>query len=339
MTAFLLAAGLGTRLRPLTLHWPKPAIQFLNVPLIEWSWALLKEQNPQRLIVNRHYLPNGLNSCLSRLQDDVEVRVSEEIAAPLGSGGAIWNAKHLMDADQTLLVANADEVILPFRRGAIERLIQRHQENDALATLLVMRHPLAGSHFGGVWVEPGRIDIEGFGRTRLEGCEPWHYVGVIALNSRILNYLPDGESNLLYDAVMRGLHANERALIHVEDLFWRETGDPEAFRNASADTLDLIGGLRISTEWSTDAARWGQEILRRHSQSFLWQFGETHCLVHESLADHVRSRMLQARSLDQGFGFQVIAADVKYEEPVRNIIALPGSRVSSTTRPGSITVP
>jgi mannose-1-phosphate guanylyltransferase len=339
LTAFLLAAGLGTRLRPLTLHWPKPAIPFLNVPLIEWSWALLQQQNPERLIVNRHYLPEGLNPCLARLGQDVEVHVSDEVAAPLGSGGAIWNAQHLIGADQTLLIANADEVILPLRSGALDRLIQRHEASDALATLLVMRHPLAGTHFGGVWVEPGSFAIEGFGRQKLEGCEPWHYVGVIAVNSRIFNYLPDGESNLLYDAVMRGLHADEHALIHPEALFWRETGDPESFLNASIDTLDLICASENSEAHTTDACAWGREVLRRHSQSYLWQFGESRCLIHESVGDVVRPQILTAIDSGRSLGLQVIGAHVKYDEPVRDLIALPGSHVTKLTSPRSITVP
>lgn len=337
MTAFLLAAGLGTRLRPLTLHWPKPAIPFLNVPLIEWSWSLIQSQSPSRLIVNRHYLPEGLNSCLTRLRQDVEVVTSEEVAAPLGSGGALWNAKALIGSDSTLLIANADEVILPLKPGAVDRLIERHRQEDALATLLVMRHPLAGTHFGGVWVEPGNLEIEGFGKTKLDGCEAWHYVGLIAVSSRIFKYLPDGESNLLYDAVMRGLHAGEKALIHSEDLFWRETGDPESFFQASADTLALICSGDEVTGLQSFAAASGREILRRHSQSYLWQFGASHALVHESVVDTVRSKRQQFSSVD--LGLQVIGARVNYEEPVRDVIALPGSSVTKSTSPRSITVP
>ncbi|HRK06197.1 MAG TPA: sugar phosphate nucleotidyltransferase [Pseudobdellovibrionaceae bacterium] len=337
MTAFLLAAGLGTRLRPLTLHWPKPAIQFLNVPLIEWSWSFIQSQRPTRLIVNRHYLPEGLNSCLTRLRQDVEVLTSEEVAAPLGSGGALWNAKALIGSDSTLLIGNADEVILPLQPGAVDRLIKRHHNEDALATLLVMRHPLAGTHFGGVWVEPGSLEIEGFGRTKLDGCEAWHYVGVIAVSSRIFNYLPDGESNLLYDAVMRGLHAGEKALIHSEELFWRETGDPESFFQASADALALICASGEATDSHAFAAAHGREVLRRHSQSYLWQFGSSHSLVHESMVDVVRSLRQQVSSSE--LGLQVIGAGVKYEEPVRDVIALPGSSVTKSTSPRSITVP
>ena len=54
MQAFLLAAGLGTRLRPITDLYAKPAVPFLNVPLLFWSLELIQELKPSSLVINLH---------------------------------------------------------------------------------------------------------------------------------------------------------------------------------------------------------------------------------------------------------------------------------------------
>ena len=87
----ILAAGLGTRLRPYTDHYAKPALPFLNTPLLYYAVALLEKAGATQFVINAHYKPEQILE-LSKNIPGVRTRtfVSVEEEKPLGSGGGVW---------------------------------------------------------------------------------------------------------------------------------------------------------------------------------------------------------------------------------------------------------
>jgi mannose-1-phosphate guanylyltransferase len=337
--SFFLAAGLGTRLRPITDKLAKPAVSFLNIPMLYWSYEFVRPIVTDRIVVNLHHLPESIRSLAKKFTDvnkDVEVVFSHENAAPLGSGGALAFARQHFNKNENFLVANGDEIILPKAPEAIHRLEQTHTSTGAIATLLTMQHSDAGRKFGGVWYQRRSEEtrVLGFGRDAgkfVDASGVLHYVGVLIVNSRVLDYLPaEGESNLLYDGLMAAIQAGERVCAHVEDLMWFETGNPHDFLQASRETLPFLSANRRKTLIGETLHR----TLGKYAESEM-NFCERHdggSLLSGQLAKGSLSPDLLLDSLESENGFAVVGHNALVKAPLINSVALPGAIIESINR-------
>ena len=241
MKGMILAAGLGTRLRPVTSFFAKPAVPFLNIPLLYYSMALLEKAGVTEFVINSHYLAEQIKTLALEAPGLASKSVVKfEPGAPLGSGGGVWNARsELIGA--SFWLANGDEVILPREAGIFARIQDEHRKNQALATIVVMEHAGVGTQFGGVWATPDG-EVRGFGKTgtAFPGTRGFHYIGLQLLDQRVFNYLPEGESNILYDALTNAILAGERVQVVVGDFAWFETGNSHDFLKASVQCLELL---------------------------------------------------------------------------------------------------
>lgn len=334
MQAFLLAAGLGTRLRPITDQYAKPAVPFLNVPLLFWSLELVRELTPSSCIINLHHLPKTVQNLsaaypMAQLTAEKNLIWSLENPAPLGSGGALAfaNQQNLLRDDE-IIVANADEVILPITSGALSRLQETHGKSGAIATLLTMSHPDAGTKFGGVWHD-GTGNVFGFGRDRLlypKAKGALHYVGVLLLHRRALKYLPEtGESNLLYDGLLTAIKDGEKVMAHCEELFWQETGNPHDFLEATSAALKLLSPF-VQSNPSTMA----KAIVKKYSppETRYWQSSNGAQMLIADLAKGSLPESEICRNLEKETAFAVIGSGACVSAPIKNSVILPHAVVS-----------
>lgn len=241
MRAMILAAGLGERLRPHTLKCAKPALPFLNLPLICYPWYHLQKVGASELIVNTHHCADSIKHAV-QLFGLSHVQFIHESPLILGSGGGIKNARDDLAGDRHFLVANGDEVLLD--PSGVDELWRRHTSEDNLATLLVCQFPGVGTKFGGVWCDPTERVIN-FGKTPdSEGLVGFHYTGFIALSDRVFDYLPAGQiSNILYDGLASGMAKGEVVKVHRAEPYWFETGSEADYLSASQNCLKhLIDG-------------------------------------------------------------------------------------------------
>lgn len=258
LPGMMLTAGLGTRLRPITTKWAKPAVPFLGIPLLKYPLHLMRAAGIQSLVLNSHYLPEQIVALgASITTPDFPVHVSEEPGAPLGAGGGIWKARKWLDTKSAtgtgdFLVCNGDEVILPHDPQVLSKFSSAHTSSDALGTILVMKHPLVGTQFGGVWCSPAG-DVRGFGKDGSKfGADAigYHYIGVLMLNSRIFKFLPEGESNILYDGLASAIADGEKVRVVVSEFTWFETGNPHDLLEATHEALKLLAVNRGFLTWS-----------------------------------------------------------------------------------------
>lgn len=238
----MLTAGLGTRLRPITDKLAKPAVPFLNIPLFYYPISLMEELEISSLVLNTHYKPEQIEKLARQIPGaNYPVTFSHEAESPLGSGGGIWKARNLLEGGGSFLVCNGDEVILPHDPHIMRKFYDEHRKHGSLATILVMEHPEVGHQFGGVWADSnGRV--HGFAKTdkAYPGLRGYHYIGLLLLNDRIFSYLPEGESNILYDALAKGIAKGEEVRVVVGDFTWYETGNPQNFLSASEEAMQLL---------------------------------------------------------------------------------------------------
>ena len=134
--AMILAAGLGTRLRPLTDSRPKALVEVGGVAMLERTALRLIEAGAERLIINLHAFPEQIEAYV-RERDGfgVEVLFSHEREKPLETGGGLWAARKYVRRDRLLILHNADVFTdLPLRT-----MLRDHERTRALVTLAVMQ--------------------------------------------------------------------------------------------------------------------------------------------------------------------------------------------------------
>ena len=133
-TAFILGAGLGTRLRPLTEHCPKPLLRLGNEPLVFRAMRALHQAGTRRFLINTHHCPEVWTQAFPAGKFlDAEVRLVHEPVL-LDTGGGLANVAELLtDEDRDLIVWNGDILSGVDLAAAVEH----HRSNGAEATLVV----------------------------------------------------------------------------------------------------------------------------------------------------------------------------------------------------------
>jgi mannose-1-phosphate guanylyltransferase len=249
MKVMLLAAGEGTRFRPHTLRLPKPALPFLNIPLGYYTLRWIDELKPEGFVVNTFHLPSEIHKVFNKIKPRLKnLEFSNEKEKILGSGGGLGHAKKFFAKTETILLANADEVFFPMEEKILARALQQHKDNKALATLIVIEHPEVGQQFGGIWVDANR-QVIGFGKKEPVGAvKGYHYIGVCLLNQKVFDLIPEGESNILHDVLIKALNdsklSSELNLGKVQIFntrgVWFETGNLESYLDATRESLNLL---------------------------------------------------------------------------------------------------
>ncbi|MBI1759836.1 MAG: NDP-sugar synthase, partial [Acidobacteria bacterium] len=137
MKAMILAAGFGTRLWPLTIGRTKPAIPFLNRPLIAFTIDYLKQFGCDEIIINLHHEPDSVRTQIGDgSQFGVRIHYAVEEPEILGTSGALDNVREQLEND-TFLVVNG-KIITDIDLAAA---LQTHREKQALATLVLRPNP------------------------------------------------------------------------------------------------------------------------------------------------------------------------------------------------------
>ena len=250
MKGFILAAGLGTRLQPITFHWPKPLVPLCNRPLIGWAVETFLAAGIDDLIVNLHHLPEPLERYLSDVYAGrAQFFFSREEGEILGTGGGIRRVREQMRNEEEFFLVNGDTVQFP----QWDALRRARQEHDALAAL-TLRHPPEGDKFTAVYYENGLIT--GFGAGTGEALM---FAGSHVISTRIFDVLPDREvSGIVEHAYMPSL-AQQRLAGVVDDGLWFDVGTPDRYRGASRGILGAI--LRGEVPAPEDSQATGDSLM------------------------------------------------------------------------------
>lgn len=147
MKAMLLAAGLGTRLRPHTHIMPKPLIPVNGIPLILYNLALLKKYGIREVVINLHHLGGQIRDLLGngkQLGLKIHYSLEPEI---LGTAGGIFHARRFLQ-NSPFIVLNGDIII----DVNLKKLIKQHKKKKGVATLVVIPS-LKSDRFGTLYVD------------------------------------------------------------------------------------------------------------------------------------------------------------------------------------------
>jgi NDP-sugar pyrophosphorylase family protein len=234
MKAILLAGGKGTRLRPLTLHTPKPVVPIFDRAFLHYQIDLLR-QLPEidEIILSLNYQPRRIEEVFGDgAGTGVKIRYVVE-PSPLGTGGAIRYAAQ--GIDETLVVFNGD-VMTSVDVGAGVRL---HRERGAAATIVLT--PVANPSAYGL------VETESDGRVRrfLEKPNPEEITcdtinaGIYVLEPATFDRIPRDVSYSIERAYFPSLIERQEAFIaYVDRGYWIDIGTPEKYVQVHHDMFD-----------------------------------------------------------------------------------------------------
>jgi len=238
MKAFVLAAGFGTRLRPLTEHLPKPLVPVLNVPGLFYTFALLKQAGITEIICNIHHHADRIRQFIeaSRLPG-LCITFSEEPSI-LGTGGGLKRCEPLLK-DGDFLLVNSDIITdIDFRA-----LVQQHRSSGHEGTLCLYETPEAPS-IGPVGVEGELVrDFAGRRGTGLESS--CIYTGSAVFSPEIFRHLETGFSGIV-ETGFYGLVDRNTLGYHLHRGLWQDIGTLESYLRANLDTpavADRLGAI------------------------------------------------------------------------------------------------
>jgi NDP-sugar pyrophosphorylase family protein len=206
MKAVILAGGFGKRLRPLTDQRPKPMIEVLNVPIIEWQIKWMKKYGINEFVVCVGYMKEHIIDHIgsgSRLGVKIGYAVEEE---PLGTGGALKNAESLLTGQPGFFMVNGD---------ILTELDPNKLHNGGMQALALV--PLQSPY--------GVVELDGDSRVRGFVEKPkikdrWINAGVYYFTQDVFQYLPEN-GNIEVTALPALAKEGRLKAIKYENIFWR----------------------------------------------------------------------------------------------------------------------
>src|ERR1022692_1859231 len=157
MKAMILAAGYGTRFRPVTFTIPKAMVPLCGRPLIAWAVESLLHAGIRDFVVNLHHIPESIERYLrERYATEARFEFSYEPEI-LGTGGGVRRVRSLLDADDAFYLVNGDTIQFP----PYDALRSLQRERDTVAAL-TLRHAPPDDHFTPVYCSDGLVT--GFGK-------------------------------------------------------------------------------------------------------------------------------------------------------------------------------
>ncbi|MGE3842921.1 MAG: sugar phosphate nucleotidyltransferase [Vicinamibacterales bacterium] len=234
MKAILLAGGKGTRLRPLTLHTPKPIVPIFNRAFLQYQIDLLKSvPEIDEVILSLNYQPRRIEELFGDgAGTGLKIRYVVE-PNPLGTGGAIRFAAQ--GVDDSIVVFNGDVLTTVDLNG----LIALHRSRRALATIVLtpVDNPAA---YGLV-----ETDREGNVRRFLEKPDPTDITcntinaGIYVLEPSTFDRIPKDVSYSIERAYFPSLvERNETFVAHVDTGYWIDIGTPQKYMQVHRDVMD-----------------------------------------------------------------------------------------------------
>jgi N-acetyl-alpha-D-muramate 1-phosphate uridylyltransferase len=221
-TAMVLAAGLGTRMRPFTDSMPKPLVPVAGKPLIDHVLDRLATAGARRAILNVHHLADQLVAHLAA-RTQPQITISDERDHLLDSGGGVLKALPLLGPD-AFLIHNCDSI---WTDGAVSNLARLGEcwDAEAMDCLLLLAPAATSLGYHG----RGDFTLNPSGRLRRPEAEervPFAFAGVSVAHPRLFDGAPAGAFSLNRpwdQAIARG-----RAFGIELDGRWMHVGDPAA---------------------------------------------------------------------------------------------------------------
>ncbi len=226
MKAFILAAGLGTRLAPLTDKTPKCLITVAGKTMLERTVEGLKAVGVNSVVINLHHLAQQVTEYVKEKNNfGLEVHFSEEKDL-LGTGGGVRKAAALFNGEKDFIVHNSDV----YSETDLAALLDQHHKNKNIATLAVMqrqssRQLIFDENFQLVGWDNG--EKKEYRTDQTVKTQNFAFTGIQVVSAGIFSYMEAlGDSFSIISAYMQAVRAGERvAAFNIQNAYWIDMGN------------------------------------------------------------------------------------------------------------------
>ncbi|MDO8527646.1 MAG: nucleotidyltransferase family protein [Deltaproteobacteria bacterium] len=218
--AMLFAAGLGERMRPLTLNNPKPLLPLGPRPIIDYSLFYLKNFGIEEVVINLFYLGEKIEQhCGDGKNYGLKISYSKETEL-LGTGGGLKKAEAFFKNEETFVTMNSDTLI----NCDLSQVMELHAEQKSPATLVVAP-----------WQE-GYTRLQVANNRLLDVKQGEHlFTGLMILSPKIFEPLPEKKSNLILDGVVPLMQTVKSITAFAHEGYWRDIGTLESYQRAQEE--------------------------------------------------------------------------------------------------------
>lgn len=232
MNSLILSSGLGTRLRPITYHTPKPMVEISDIPMVCFSmYPLISYTNT--FVFNLSYLASKLHNAFLRFP--VKKQFVLEGDKPLGVTRGILNARSFLEDDENFFVANGDTVFLPENKDFIKECLDFHISSNSIATFVVI--DFKSDHI------KLKLDDEN-NLKALTRDKGFHFIGYYIVNKKFFDFLSYDSD--LFKCVFEAQKEHVVKCFVTEGLWFEVGNEPdllkarEYMKSCSSDYLDNL---------------------------------------------------------------------------------------------------
>ena len=230
----VLAAGLGTRLRPLTDSLPKPLLPLGPYPLLVWNLLLLRKHGISEVMMNLHHLGEQIQEAIGDgSQWGLKVSYSVEPVL-LGTGGGLKQVEPFFDGE-SFLVINGDTIF----DLDLSALIVHYRQAGAIATMVLRDDPEV-EQWGVIETDSDDcvLTINGKGRNASEGIAfttRRMFAGIHVIDPFLLRHIPQGVPSSIIDAYVLWLERGATVSSYALTGYWSDVGTPERYAQVQQD--------------------------------------------------------------------------------------------------------
>ncbi len=228
-TAMIMAAGLGKRMRPLTEMRPKPLVEVAGKAMIDHCFDKLAEAGITKAVVNVHYLADMLEAHLAALPYPIDIRISDERAQLMETGGGLVQAEPLIEEDNFFCI-NSDNLWTDGPTNSLLQLAKTWDEHQMDGLLLLVPRTSAHNYQG---AGDFHLDDENRISRKLPGQQaPLIFSGIQLISKRLLRDAPTDSfsTNIFWERAI----GEGRLFGVVHQGEWFEVGSPEAIAPTEA---------------------------------------------------------------------------------------------------------
>lgn len=237
MKAFLLAAGKGTRLQPLTFNTPKCLVPICGRPLIEYWFDLFEFYGIREILINTSHLADKVESYLCNHSRNFKISLAYEETL-LGSGGTIKKNLDFVKGEDVFFIFYADNLT----NANLNKMMRFHQGRNADFTLAVFKVPNP-RECGIIEMDENSL-IVSFVEKPVNPTSNLAFAGIMISNPKLTQYFPDRDIFDLGHDVLPGIVGN--AAGYVIDDYLLDIGNPDKLKQAETDMKN--GRIKIATD-------------------------------------------------------------------------------------------
>lgn len=234
--AMVMAAGVGSRLDPLTQKIPKPLVPVLNKPVMDILLQKLRDYGVEKVIANTHYLAEQIQNRYTK-NSPVDIHfdyIHEETLS--GTAGGVKKCEFFFDDVEDFIVVSADGL----HDADLDKIVKSHKESGCIATMAISAVDHAEvCHFGVVVPTKEHYVSEFQEKPSIEEAKS-NYIntGIYVFNKRIFDFIPKGEKyDFAKNVFPRLLEAGEKINTYRIYSYWSDIGTIEQYIQSNIDAL------------------------------------------------------------------------------------------------------